>query len=219
MSEKSVDQVNEKLRVNNGKDTYLQFHDTKLEPDLSVATIPDVDKIKPLTPGKFTYKDACELYPSDYYLCAVAITGKEIKDMLEFNCAYKYYVDTDSNGNTRIKVNGDTRTVVLPYGINVIYDMSKPMGDRVIISGFSNGKSFDMNGMYCMMVNSFILENMSSAMTQNLTRSRTIIDQELNHSGTYIRHIIDLYVTKKTTDYGAVYPSHDAKKDNETTSL
>ena len=106
----------------------------------------------------------------------------------------------------------------IPYGINFTYDLTKPIGQRANIEGFSNGKSFDAKTVYCVMVNSNILESNSSYIYQMLGWNRVIIEQDLNHNGTYIRHIIDLYATQTTSDYGGVYPTSDAKKDNEKAS-
>lgn len=196
----------------------MQFKTDKISPDLSITPASENGEIKEIKNGAFTYKDAQKLYPENHYLCAIAITGADIKDMLEYNAEYKYKIVTDENGNKEINISGDLRTCPICYGLNFYYDMTRPIGDRVVIQGFSNGKAFDPNGVYCMMVNSSIVENSSNRVMARINRGCCIIDQELNHQGTYIRHILDLYATCTTINFGGVYPTKQAISNNENSS-
>lgn len=215
---KSIDDINKKLRDENGSNTKFQLSGDIITPDLSLTAIPSDNSDKKIRNGNFVYDDAKRIYPDDHYLCSVAITGAEIKEMLEWNAQYKYYVEND-NGSKKLTVNGDLRSLPVFYGINFTIDMNERVGNRVKIDGFSNGKSFDLDGIYCAMVNSYIIESNATLIYENIGWNRVIIEQDLNHNGTYIRHILDLYAKQNTTDFGGIYSTKDAKKDGEKPSI
>lgn len=184
---------------------------------MSITSIlPNADKH--IQAGDFSYEKATKIYPEDHYLCSVALTGAEIKEMLEYNASAKYQIQNDEHGTPKVVVNGDLRGLPITYGLNFELDLKAPVGSRAKIHGFSNGRAWDSNEVYAVMVNSNIIESNSSLIYQMLGWNRVIIEQDLNHNGTYIRHILDLYATQTTTDFGGVYPTQDAKKDNEKSS-
>lgn len=137
--EKTVEDINLKLRADNGQDTKLQFKGPTITPDMSITSIP-LDADKKIKNGQFTFQDAKKAYPEDHYLCSVAVTGDEIKHMLEFNAAVKYRVELDDQNTKKIVISGDYRSLPITYGLNFYIDMNKPVGDRVVMQGFSNGR-------------------------------------------------------------------------------
>lgn len=182
---------------------------------MSFTTIPGNNSNKKIKKGEFTYENAKQVYPDDHYVCSIAATGAEIKEMLEYLAEYKYKVEEDNRGNKNLTINGDLRGLPVSYGLNFKIDMNAKVGNRVNIEGFSNGKSYDPNEVYCIMVNSFLLHSSVNYVYEKIAWDRVIIEQDLNHNGTYIRHILDLYATQTTIDFGGIYPTADADKDNE----
>lgn len=214
-SRKTIDDINLKLRRNNGENTNLQFNTNIIVPDMSVATIPDKNANKEINNGEFTYQTAAKAYPNDYYICAVAMTGAEIKEMFEYYAEHMYDVEYDASGNKVVKVNGDLTAVSIPYGINFHYQMDRTVGNKAVIEGFANGKKFDPNDIYVVMVNNHMVDSSENYVYETIGWNRVIYDQELNQSGTYIRNILDFYCNTLTQEFGGVYPTEDAEKDGE----
>ena len=114
-----------------------------------------------------------KLYRYENLLYTMQLTGKEIKDYLEYS--YKLWFNEmknaddhllsfefDEKGN--IKYDNRNRSPLLKNqyynfdcaaGINYTVDVSKPVGDRVTISSFSDGSTFDLNKKYKVAVNSY----------------------------------------------------------------
>lgn len=212
---KSIDDINLKLRKLNGEDTMLQFNSHMVLPDMSITPIPEGNSNREIKNGTFTYKNAKELFPDDYYLCAVAMTGAEIKEMLEFNAEHKYELKIDEVGHKSIAVQGDLQSLPIPYGINFHYQMNKPVGHKAVIEGFSNGRDFKLDDVYVVMVNNFVINSSATVIYDSIGWNRVIYDQDLNNNSSYIRNVIDLYANTITYDYGGVYPSNEANKNNE----
>jgi 2',3'-cyclic-nucleotide 2'-phosphodiesterase / 3'-nucleotidase len=123
--------------------------------------------------GKVEVGKMFKLYRYENFLYTVELTGKEIKDYLEFTakiwfCQMKSENDhllnfaTDENGN--IKIEQRSGFPLLKYqsynfdcaaGINYILDVSKPAGERITILSLSSGQSFDQNKKYKVAINSY----------------------------------------------------------------
>lgn len=214
-TQKTVEDINLKMRRFNGDNTNLQFRSNLIQPDMSITTIPGKKAEKEIQNGKFDFQNATKVYPDDYYVCGVALTGAEIKETLEYNAEHKYEVAVDEDGNKRVELIGDSNTLTIPYGLNFHYQMDRPVGNKVIIDSFANGKAFDPNEIYVVMVNNYIINSSETKVYETISWNRVIYDQELNQSGTYIRNLIDFYVNTKTQDHGGLYPSADADRDGE----
>ncbi|KAF0162325.1 MAG: 2' 3'-cyclic-nucleotide 2'-phosphodiesterase [Ignavibacteria bacterium] len=114
-----------------------------------------------------------KLYRYENLLYTMQLTGKEIKDYLEYS--YKLWFNEMKNGEDHllsfeydekgnIKYDNRNRSPLLKNqyynfdcaaGINYTVDVSKPVGDRVTISSFSDGSTFDLNKKYKVAVNSY----------------------------------------------------------------
>ena len=114
-----------------------------------------------------------KLYRYENLLYTMQLTGKEIKDYLEYS--YKLWFNEmknaddhllsfefDEKGN--IKYDNRNRSPLLKNqyynfdcaaGINYTVDVSKPVGSRVTISSFSDSSIFDLNKKYKVAVNSY----------------------------------------------------------------
>lgn len=119
--------------------------------------------------GKMIYNDLMTLYSYDNPLYVVKMSGKEIKDYLEHS--YDGWINTqDGTAETLIKMRGfkNPRTgqqmwffMGQSYNLDsaggLVYevDVTKPMGERIVISTLADGTPFDMAAEYKVAVNSY----------------------------------------------------------------
>jgi 2',3'-cyclic-nucleotide 2'-phosphodiesterase/3'-nucleotidase len=121
--------------------------------------------------GKITVGDMFKLYRFENMLYTVSLTGSEIQKYLEYSCSLWFNSMKNENDNIiAFKTGPDGKPVVSggkarlrnqPYnfdsaaGIDYTVDLSKPAGQRVVISGFSDGRHFDPAKKYKVAVNSY----------------------------------------------------------------
>ncbi len=125
------------------------------------------------TDGTMYVRDMFNLYQYENFLYTMNMTGKQIKDFLEYS--YKFWFDTLPNdGNHLIAFQKDKdgklitdarsgayQTATRSYnydsaaGINYTVDVSKPAGARIVISGMSDGSAFDPAKTYVVAINSY----------------------------------------------------------------
>lgn len=129
--------------------------DYTLDVDLSATSVV-VDSNYTVKAGDLSIKDIYKFYRYDNSLYVLPISGKQIKAALEF-LAEKKYTATPKNGAMVYK-GGDFTTPVF-YGLDFFYDLAKPVGERVTITSFKNGKVFNENQMYNIAINNYHLGN------------------------------------------------------------
>lgn len=123
--------------------------------------------------GTLYVRDMFNLYVYENFLYTMDLTGKQVKDFLEYS--YQYWFDTMPNEGNHIiafqkdkdgKLVQDARTgsylTATRYynydsaaGINYTVDVSKPAGSRVNILSMADGTPFDMNKTYSVAINSY----------------------------------------------------------------
>ncbi len=119
--------------------------------------------------GTILYNDLFTIYPFENQLFVVKMTGKEIKDYLEYS--YDAWINTIKSSNeTLLKIvdQADPRTgqerwsfVGRSYNFDsaggLIYDVdvTKPAGERVIIKSLADGGAFDLNAEYNVAMTSY----------------------------------------------------------------
>lgn len=126
-----------------------------------------------LQKGIIYIRDMFDLYKYENLLYTMELTGKEIKDYLEYS--YSLWFDEmkskddhlllfekDEEGNIIWSERSKTPMLKNRYynfdsaeGIEYTVDISKPVGERVVISDFTNGSKFDLNKTYKVAVNSY----------------------------------------------------------------
>ena len=121
--------------------------------------------------GTVYVRDMFNLYKYENLLYTMELTGREIKDYLEYSYGNWFNTmkdasdhllkfTTDGKGNV-IKMNGKPGLAASYYnfssaaGINYTVDVSKPVGKRITITSFTNGKTFELNKKYTVAVNSY----------------------------------------------------------------
>ena len=123
--------------------------------------------------GKIYVRDMFDLYRYENLLYTMELSGKEIKDYLEFSYAnwfnqmkteddHLLKFKLDESG--KIKYSERTKSPELEEryynfdsgaGIEYSVDVSKPVGERINIVKFSNGNDFDLNKKYKVAINSY----------------------------------------------------------------
>lgn len=145
--------------------------------------------------GTVYVKDMFDLYRYENLLYTMELTGQEIKDYLEFS--YGNWFNQMKNENDhllkfRLNESGNityserTKSPELEEryynfesaaGIDYVVDVTKPIGERVTIKGFSNGNPFDLNTKYKVAVNSY----RGNGGGGHLTRGAKIPQEELSN--------------------------------------
>lgn len=146
-----------------------------LEPaDVSfVAPLSADAKIPTSADGTLYVRDMFNLYVYENFLYTMKLTGRQIKDFLEYS--YQYWFETMPNeGNHIINFQKDkdgklvldarsnmplTATRYYNYdsaaGLNYAVDVSKPAGQRIIISSMADGRVFNPDETYTVAINSY----------------------------------------------------------------
>ncbi|MGB5531302.1 MAG: bifunctional metallophosphatase/5'-nucleotidase [Ignavibacteriaceae bacterium] len=172
------------------------IHNAQLE-----LTGADVSFVSPLSfnatidSGWIRVKDMFKLYHYENFLYTMELSGKEIKDFLEYSFGnwfnkmenendhllkFKY----DEDGAIKYSDRYSTPQLEERYynyssaaGINYTVDVSKPSGDKVTITTLANGAPFDQNINYTVAINSY----RGSGGGGHLTRGAGIPQKELSN--------------------------------------
>jgi 2',3'-cyclic-nucleotide 2'-phosphodiesterase/3'-nucleotidase len=166
--------------------------------------------------GKITVSDMFKLYKYENMLYTMKLTGEEIKKFLEYSYAAWYNtmtgpgdhllkLRTDDKGNPVI-TEGKAWLRNLPYnfdsaaGIDYTVDVSKPEGQRISISGFSDGKPFIPDQTYKVAINSYRGTGGGGHLTKGAGLSNEDLRLRLESStGKDLRFYIMQYIENKGT--------------------
>ncbi|PCG19458.1 bifunctional UDP-sugar hydrolase/5'-nucleotidase [Brachyspira sp. G79] len=153
----------------------LQFEIAKKElgeeADLSFAAPLSKDAV--LNSGTVKVRDMFNLYPYENFFYVMKLTGRQIKDIMEYS--YGRWFNTMTNINDHIisfkkdaegelifnkRYNSyDTLTPTYNYdsvgGLNYTVDVTKPNGEKVTIESLSDGREFELDKEYKVAVNSY----------------------------------------------------------------
>lgn len=139
--------------------------------DLSFAAPLSKDAV--LNSGTIKVRDMFNLYPYENFFYVMKLTGKQIKDIMEYS--YGRWFNTMTNINDHIiffkkdadgelifnsRYNSyDTLTPTYNYdsvgGLNYTVDVTKPRGEKVIIESLSDGRDFELDKEYKVAINSY----------------------------------------------------------------
>lgn len=118
-------------------------------------------------PGKMYVRDLFRLYQYENTICALYMTGQEIKDYLEMS--YGLWINTMNVGEEHIMqlepflVNGTQyfffKNLVFNFdtaaGLCYLVDVTRQIGQRISILKFENGKSFSLTESYLVAMHSY----------------------------------------------------------------
>ncbi|MBD5322768.1 MAG: bifunctional metallophosphatase/5'-nucleotidase [Bacteroides sp.] len=133
--------------------------------DISIAAPTSFDAS--LRRGPLRMSDMFTLYRYENQLCTLAMTGREIKNLLEMSynlwTAVMHSADDPllkfADGNS---VKGDYSRLINPtynfdsaHGINYTVDVTRPKGEKITILSMSDGSAFDPDHIYKVAVNAY----------------------------------------------------------------
>ena len=166
-----------------------------IEVDISAAS-PVTSNNYYVKPGEITMKTIVQMYKYDNnVLYLLPLTGQQIKDIMEQNASTRLKA-TVKNGAVSYTAIGDNFTNVVFGGINFVYDMYQPEGSRVVISGLSNGKAFELDKTYVVACNSYHLGNTGCGFGA-YTPADSIWNQNDDLAGANIQEAILEYIQDK----------------------
>ena len=125
--------------------------------DMSMSTVTPAGSYT-ISAGDISQKDVYSFYQFSNTLAILPLKGSEIRAILEENAA-EHLAARILEGKAYYYSKGDVYANIITGGLNFTYDMSQPEGSRVIISGFSDGKSFDDNSTYNVAVITYLVGN------------------------------------------------------------
>ncbi len=128
-----------------------------LDVDISISSV-CTSRSYVVAPGDLSMRDLYKLYRYDNNILVLPMSGKQLRDIMEENAANQLKARV-YNGEAHLLSCGDSFTNLSFGGINFIYDMSRPEGERVQIQGFSSGRAFNENSIYLCAVNNYYLGN------------------------------------------------------------
>ncbi len=123
--------------------------------------------------GKVYVKDMFDLYRYENLLYTMELTGKEIKDYLEFSYGIWFNTMKDKNDNLLMFEKDENGKLIFSKrnnsaelknryynfdsaeGIEYVVDVSKKPGERISIKSLSNGNPFELNKKYKVAINSY----------------------------------------------------------------
>lgn len=119
--------------------------------------------------GTVLYNDLFTIYPYENQLFVVKMSGKEIKDYLEYS--YDAWINTISspkenllkiqnrpdprNGRERWSFKGTAYNFDSAGGLNYVVDVTKTYGERVIITSLADGSTFSLEAEYNVAMTSY----------------------------------------------------------------
>jgi 2',3'-cyclic-nucleotide 2'-phosphodiesterase/3'-nucleotidase len=149
------------------------IHKAQLElTDADVSFVAPFSVTAVINKGQLYVRDMFKIYRYENFLYTMKMTGKEIRDYLEFSYSLWFNnstdknapllaVKTDENGKPEVYDNG-MPALINPYynfdsgaGIKYIVDLRKPVGQRVTIISMADGSSFDPGKTYTVAMNSY----------------------------------------------------------------
>lgn len=166
--------------------------------------------------GNLYVRDLFSLLRYENYLYTMELTGKEIKDYLEYSYSNWFNQMKDENDHLlRFKKNDKGELVYsnrtsspelyerfynydCAAGINYTVDITKPTGERIKIEKLSDGRKFNLNEKYKVAINSY----RGSGGGGHLTKGAGIPKEELSKrilksTDTDFRHYVIEYVKEK----------------------
>jgi 2',3'-cyclic-nucleotide 2'-phosphodiesterase/3'-nucleotidase len=116
--------------------------------------------------GDILVSDMFKLYKYENFLYTMILSGREIRDFLEFS--YSIWINQMQSPDDQLlqirenQSSGKYRFVNASYnfdsaaGISYVVDVTKPAGQRITINKkMQNGKTFDLNAKYTVAINSY----------------------------------------------------------------
>jgi len=167
--------------------------------------------------GTLIYNDLFTIYPYENQLFVVKLSGKEIKDYLEYS--YNSWIQTASKPTDHvlnIQPRGDSRNGMIGWsfagatfnfdsaaGLIYTVDVTKPFGERINIETLADGSSFDLNSEYNVAMTSYRASGGGDIMKKGAGIDTDNIDERVVERYPEIREVLYDYLQKN----GAIDPA------------
>ncbi|MBO4610591.1 MAG: bifunctional metallophosphatase/5'-nucleotidase [Bacteroidales bacterium] len=174
--------------------------------DISFAAPLSYNKEVPA--GTIVFNDLFTIYPFENTLCVLKLTGREIKDYLEFS--YGRWIQTWKPGGhvfnmtqrddpryfqSRWSFNYASYNFDSASGINYTVDITKPFGSRVRIVSMADGSAFEPDREYTVAMTSYRAAGGGDLLFQGAGLTREELDGRLVARYPEIRDLIYRYFT------------------------
>ncbi|MFA8342380.1 MAG: bifunctional UDP-sugar hydrolase/5'-nucleotidase [Rhodothermaceae bacterium] len=152
-------------------DVIHSFQIEQADADISLAAPLAFDsKVKK---GEIFVRDMFNLYKYENFLYTMKLSGKEIKDFLEYSYAswmaqakdkndHLMLFEKDKEGNLKKSDRSGAPLLKARFynfssasGINYTVDITKPTGEKINITALTNGEKFDLSKTYKVAINSY----------------------------------------------------------------
>ncbi len=161
---------------------------------------------KKVDSGKIIFNDLFTIYPFENALCVIRLSGREIKDYLEYS--YDKWIQTWKPGGHvfnmsnradarysqgRWSFNAPSYNFDSASGINYTVDITKPFGKRVSIASMADGSRFDLNREYTVAMTSYRAAGGGDMLFKGAGLTREELDGRLEARFPEIRDLIYRY--------------------------
>ncbi len=193
------------------------IHQLQLEKtDADVSLVSLLSLKAQIAKGDVYMRDLFKLYRYENYLYTLSMTGKEIKNALEYSYGLWYNTMTaktdhllafrqDKNGNMvtssfsgKPALKNAYYNFVSAAGIKYVVDVSKPAGKRIQILSMADGKPFEMNKTYRVAINSYQGNGGGGTLTQGAGIPKSDLSKRLlSSSDKDIRFLMMKWIEEK----------------------
>jgi 2',3'-cyclic-nucleotide 2'-phosphodiesterase/3'-nucleotidase len=174
-----------------------------------------------ITAGELNVKDMYKLYRYENLLYEIELSGKEIKDYLEYSYHgwfnqmispddHLLLFKRDTAGNIVYSERTETPELETRYynfdsaaGIEYVVNVSKPFGSRIEIKKFTDGRPFVMNENYKVALNSYRGSGGGGHLTEGLKFDQELLSNRLLNSS---EKDIRFHIMKWIEERGKIEP-------------
>ena len=168
--------------------------------------------------GVLIYNDLFTIYPYENHLYTMSLTGREIKDYLEYSYS-KWLAEPGSGHALGIAEKNDPRNnqkgwsfMARPYnfdsaaGIDYTVDVSRPAGERVKVSCMADGSPFYADSTYTVAMTSYRASGAGGLLTGGAGIAEEELEKRIVRRYPEIRELIYAFVKEYgLIDSGTVY--------------
>ena len=141
-----------------GKEAVMKEAGTDhLDTDLSISNVAIAGGYT-VQAGPISMKDIYRLYSKNNSILVLPMTGAQIRAALEENAAQRLSARVH-DGQAFIYTKDELYTNLIFGGLNFTCDLAQPVGERIRIQGFSNGRAFEEDATYLAAVSNYLLGN------------------------------------------------------------
>jgi 2',3'-cyclic-nucleotide 2'-phosphodiesterase / 3'-nucleotidase len=158
--------------------------------DISIAAC--FDTTMTILPGEIKVKDIYQMYPYENYLYVLQLTGRQLRDFLEYSSRYYMF----ENGQIKINPNIKGYNFDIIEGINYKLDLTQDPGSRISdLTMSKTSESIKLDGIYNVAINSY----RASGGGGHIPAAKALDVPIIFRSDTEIRNILIEYIKKVKT--------------------